>query len=177
MTPAPLPEDEPRRLAVLRSYGVLDTPAEARFDRITGLVSAVVGAPIVLVSLVDADRQWFKSRHGLEAEETGRDVSLCGHAILSDEPLVVPDATRDARFADNPLVTGPPRLRTYAGVPLVAPCGARIGTLCAIWVEVTPVGEEQVEHLTSFARIVMEQLEAGRGSTHGAAEARRRLHG
>lgn len=177
MTLAITPEDEDRRLVVLRSYDVLDTPAERRFDRITGLVSAVLGAPIVLISLVDADRQWFKSRCGLDAAETGRDVSFCAHAILDDVSLVVPDATADPRFSDNPLVTGPPRIRTYLGVPLTSPCGAAIGTLCAMWSEVTPISPRQVEQAEDFARIVMEQLEAGRGSMPAALEARRRLHG
>jgi GAF domain-containing protein len=176
MIPAPLPPDEERRLAALQSYGVLDTPPEDRFDRVTGMVSAVLGAPIVLVSLIDEDRQWFKSRCGLATEQTARDVSLCGHAIMSDEPLVVPDATADARFADNPLVLGPPHLRTYLGAPLIAPCGARIGTLCAIWSEVTPVTDDQVDKMRSFASIVMERLEESRGDTPEAMDARRRLH-
>ena len=132
MQTPPFPPDESFRLEVLRSLRILDTAPEERFDRITRAAAHFFQAPIALVSLVDASRQWFKSRHGLEAAETPRDVSFCGHAILSGEPLVVEDALRDERFADNPLVAGPPFVRFYAGVPLRGPGSARLGTLCVV---------------------------------------------
>ncbi len=127
-----LPADEEARLATLRSYGVLDTDPEPAFDRLTRLGASVFGAPIVLVSLIDHNRQWFKSCYGLNLRETGRDVSFCAHAIGSDQPLVVMDTLKDERFADNPMVTGPPGIRFYAGAPLVTPFGARVGTFCII---------------------------------------------
>jgi PAS domain S-box-containing protein len=127
--PPPL---ESERLASLRSLRLLDTPAEARFDRFTVIARQYFDTKISLVSLVDAERQWFKSAQGLDVRETSRDVSLCGHAILDDGILCVPDVLADPRFADNPLVTGPPHIRFYAGAPLHAPDGQRIGTLCII---------------------------------------------
>jgi diguanylate cyclase (GGDEF)-like protein len=119
-------------LRALHGLKILDTGEEERFDRITRLAMRMFNMPIALVSLVDQDRQWFKSRQGLEACETGRDVSFCGHAILHEGALVVSDALADPRFSDNPLVTGEPRIRFYAGHPVHAPDGARIGTLCII---------------------------------------------
>ncbi|MHB8767323.1 MAG: sensor histidine kinase, partial [Deferrisomatales bacterium] len=124
------PADEGPRLAELRGLGLLDTPAEERFDRITRTAAALLSVPWAMVTLVDAGRQWFKSRQGLEPRETPRDVSFCGHAILRDEPLVVRDARRDPRFADNPLVIGQPGIRFYAGRPLRGPGGHKVGTLC-----------------------------------------------
>ena len=127
----PLPANEDHRLAALRSLKILDTDPEDRFDRITRLASRLFDVPIALVSLVDADRQWFKSCYGLGASETSRDVSFCGHAILHTEILVVADASQDERFADNPLVTGDPEIRFYAGKPLAID-GKLVGTLCLI---------------------------------------------
>lgn len=132
MTPAPTPSNDADRLQSLRALLILDTPPEERFDRITSFAAQEFDVPIVLVSLVDGDRQWFKSRVGLEACETPRDISFCGHAILSPDTLVVHDARDDARFADNPLVTGPPHIRFYAGAPLTLPNGHAVGTLCLI---------------------------------------------
>ncbi len=126
------PANEIERLAALRSLGLLDTPPEQRFNRITRTAARIFNVPIALVSLVDAERQWFKSRYGLHASETPRSVSFCGHAILNDYALVVEDALLDARFADNPLVTGLPRVRFYAGQPLYGPGGVKLGTLCLI---------------------------------------------
>ena len=132
--PAPLPPDEEKRLQTLARYDVLDTPPDAALDRLTALAARIFGVPIALVSLVDRDRQWFKSRHGLELCGTHRDQSFCAHAILphADGPLVVPDATRDPRFADNPLVTGPPGIRFYAGAPLRMANGTALGSFCII---------------------------------------------
>jgi PAS domain S-box-containing protein len=127
-----IPSDDVDRVAALCALKVLDTPAEARFDRITRIAQSHFQVPIALVSLVDTDRQWFKSRQGLDATETPRNVSFCGHAILSEGIFHIPDALADPRFADNPLVTGAPHVRFYAGAPLHAPGGKRIGTLCII---------------------------------------------
>ncbi len=126
------PANEEARLRSLRSLEILDTAPEERFDRITRLASLAFNVPISLVSLVDVDRQWFKSRHGLDASETGRDISFCGHAILSDDQLVVEDALNDSRFHDNPLVVGEPYIRFYAGTPLRDEAGHKLGTLCLI---------------------------------------------
>src|SRR4029077_4595357 len=123
-----LPTDEERRLASLRQLSILDTPSEERFDRITRVAAAVGDVPIALVSLVDHDRQWFKSCHGLGLTETSREVSFCGHVVLSRAPLIVPDTLLDDRFADNPLVTGEPRVRFYAGFPIFYTDGSCLGT-------------------------------------------------
>jgi PAS domain S-box-containing protein len=140
----------------------LDTGQEERFDRLTRLASLITGAPIALVSFVDDDRQWFKSRVGLDVTETNRDISFCGHAIASDEIMVIGDAHRDDRFAENPLVTGDPFVRFYAGVPLLARNGCRLGTLCVIDTE-PRVGltETESEALLMLAHTVMDELELG----------------
>lgn len=131
MPSAPLPPDEPQRLDALRRLLILDTPPEERFDRIVSFAADEFDAPIALVSLVDRDRQWFKARVGLEVCETSRDAAFCAHAILEPEVMVVEDALADPRFADNPLVLGPPHIRFYAGSPLEVH-GRRVGTLCVI---------------------------------------------
>src|SRR4051794_3244171 len=115
---APLAVDEAERLAALRRLEILDTPPEEAFDRLGRLTAAMVGTPMAVISLVDESRQWFKARLGLEATETPREIAFCAHAILGDQPLVVEDATRDPRFADNPLVTGEPFIHFYAGAPI-----------------------------------------------------------
>ena len=127
-----VPDDEASRLRALRALELLDTPPEPRFDRLTRLAKQALDVPIALVSLIDADRQWFKSRQGLDVCETARDVSFCGHAILGADLFEISDAREDPRFADNPLVTGPPHIRMYAGVPLASAEGHRVGTLCVI---------------------------------------------
>ena len=129
---APLPVDEDARLQALGALGVLDTQPEERFDRITRLAAALFNVPIALVSLLEHDRQWFKSCVGTELRETSREMSFCAHAILQDAPLIVPDALLDPRFADNPLVTGPSRVRFYAGVPLSVQHHYHVGTLCIV---------------------------------------------
>ena len=125
-------DNEAARLAALYELLILDTPPEERFDKIARFAADEFDMPIVLVTLVDAERQWFKARVGTQVCETGRDVSFCAHAILHDEIMVVEDALQDPRFADNPLVTGAPHIRFYAGAPLALPSGLRLGTLCLI---------------------------------------------
>ncbi len=126
----PLPHNEAQRLRALRELLILDTPSEERFDRISAFAAKEFDVPIALVSLVDQDRQWAKSNFGLEACETPRDVSFCGHAINMSETLVVPDALADSRFTDNPLVIGKPYVRFYAGAGLRLPYGQVVGTFC-----------------------------------------------
>lgn len=132
MQAAPLPDNEAERLAALYALLILDTPPEQRFDKIVEFASAEFDVPIALLTLVDRARQWFKASTGVDVCETGRDISFCGHAILAPDIMVVPDALEDPRFADNPLVTGEPGIRFYAGAPLVLPSGAALGTLCLI---------------------------------------------
>jgi signal transduction histidine kinase/CheY-like chemotaxis protein len=132
MQPPDLPNDELERLAALYARGLLDTPAEERFDRLTRITQHALSVSTVLVTLVDSDRQWFKSRQGLEASETPRDISFCGHAILTQELFEVTDAREDPRFYDNTLVTGAPFIRFYAGMPLYTPAGHALGTLCLL---------------------------------------------
>lgn len=152
------PVDELLRLETLRSLKLLDTDPEERFDRVTRLARRLFSCEIALVSLVDTERQWFKSRQGLDATETGRDISFCGHAILDDDVLVVNDAHIDERFIDNPLVTSDPRIRFYAGCPVSAPNGQNIGTLCVIDSQRRDFDDEDVKLLRELARTVEEEL-------------------
>jgi GAF domain-containing protein len=132
MQAASLPANEAERLAALYALLILDTPPDQRFDKIVEFAASEFAVPIALLTLVDRERQWFKSKVGLAVCETGRDISFCGHAILAQDIMVVPDALEDPRFADNPLVTGEPGIRFYAGAPLTLPSGAALGTLCLI---------------------------------------------
>ncbi|MBW4580152.1 MAG: response regulator [Tildeniella nuda ZEHNDER 1965/U140] len=159
---APLPSNEAQRLEALLSYDVLDTAAEAAFDDLTKLAALICGTPIALVSLLDQRRQWFKARVGLEATETSRDVAFCAHAILQPDVFVVPDALDDQRFANNPLVTGAPHVRSYAGVPLVNPEGYPLGTLCVLDYGPRQLTAQQLEALAAIARQVVAQLELRR---------------
>ena len=152
------PVDELLRLETLRNLKILDTDPEERFDRITRLAKRLFGTPIALVSLVDAQRQWFKSRQGLDATETPREVSFCGHAILEEDVMVVSDAHADERFCDNPLVTSDPSIRFYAGYPLSAPDGRKVGTLCVIDREPRDMDDEDLELLEELGRMVEEEL-------------------
>ncbi len=152
-----IPDYEPERLAALQRLNLLDTESESRFDRITRLAQRLFQVPIALVSLVDSDRQWFKSKQGLDACETGRDISFCGHAILGSGIFEIPDATQDTRFADNPLVTGAPDIRFYAGAPLQSADGFNIGTLCLIDTQPRHLTDEQRQDLLELAGIVSEE--------------------
>ncbi|MEJ7926034.1 sensor domain-containing diguanylate cyclase [Sphingobium sp. AN641] len=154
--------DEPGRLAALERYDILDTPAEGAFDKITQLVRAVLNVPMSAVSLIDADRQWFKSHPGLEISQTPRDVAFCDHTIRDSGPMIVPDATQDPRFCDNMLVTGDPGVASYAGVPLRTPDGYNIGSLCAIDTRPRAFDPAQIEILQSLAAIIVEQMELRR---------------
>lgn len=132
MKPAPIPPNEAARLSALRQLGILDSPPEEQFDRLVEFLSQELQVPIALVSLVDEERQWFKANVGMDGHEAPRDTSFCGHAVAANDFLLVEDAAKDIRFSDNPLVTGHPHIRFYAGIPLHAPTGECIGTLCAI---------------------------------------------
>jgi GAF domain-containing protein len=158
MISAPIPTDDAQRLRALRDLRVLDTPAEERFDRVVRFAADEFGVPIALVSLVDEHRQWFKSKVGLDACSTARDVSLCGHAVVQDAVFVVEDALADERFADNPLVTGAPHIRFYAGAPLALPSGQRVGTLCLIDTRPRRLDDHDLQILASLRRLVVEEL-------------------
>ena len=161
MTPAPLPADEDERLSALRALLLLDTPPEERFDRLARFVAEQLDVPIALLTLVDGQRQWFKARVGIDATETPRDISFCGHAIMKNDLFIVEDASRDPRFSDNPLVTGEPRIRFYAGAPLSAPGGHRIGTLCVIDTVPRTLGPVELSILDALRRLANETV-AGR---------------
>ncbi len=154
----PVPADERERLQTLRDLDLLDTMPEERFDRITRIARQLFSVPIALVSLVDEDRQWFKSRQGLDAKQTPRDISFCGHAIIDKQALIVQDALDDERFADNPLVCDAPNIRFYAGCPIAAPNGHRIGTLCLIDQEPRSFSDEDSARLRELAMMVEDEL-------------------
>jgi GAF domain-containing protein len=164
MQTAPIPTTEARRLKVLWQYEVLDSVPEEIFDDLTELAGAICDTPIALISLVDESRQWFKARLGIKTPETSRDISFCAHAIMQPDLFIVPDATRDDRFKNNPLVTTDPKIRFYAGAPLITPDGHALGTLCIldkVARELTPV---QAKALRVLARVVVAQLELRRQS-------------
>ena len=170
----PIPVNEEERLAALRSYGILDTQPEPVFDNLTDAAAAVFSAPMALVSLVDKDRQWFKSAFGIEVQQIPRRESFCAHAIIDDPVMVVPDATKDPRFAENPLVTGEPFIRFYAGAPLITAEGFRIGTLCIVDTKVRPEGptRKELAILRSLAAVAVHEIETGRRTSREFAELR-----
>lgn len=159
MKAPPHPADEAERIRVLHDLLILDTDPEARFDAVTSYCCSRFGVAIALVSLVDTDRQWFKSACGLTERQTPRDISFCGHAILRDEIMVVPDALQDERFSDNPLVLGPPNIRFYAGAPLKLSMGLAVGSLCLIDSAPRHLDAEEREHLAVLAHMVAMELE------------------
>ena len=158
MKQPPIPPDEGQRLDALRRLHLLDSPREERFDRITRLAKRALGTEVAMISLIDEARQWFKSVQGIAATETTRDVSFCGHAIVDDHALVIADATKDGRFADNPLVVGGPQIRLYAGQPLHSPDGFRIGTLCVVDPAPRQLDAEDLGLLRDLAVLVENEL-------------------
>ncbi|MCF4994681.1 diguanylate cyclase [Pseudomonas syringae] len=154
------PANEPARIQALHGLNVLDSAPEERFDRLTRLAKRLFNVPIALVTLVDSDRQWFKSCIGLDASETPRDVSFCGHAILKNELLLVPDARQDERFHDNPLVIGEPKIRFYAGYPLTVANGNKMGTLCLIDTKPRELDDEERGLLRDLAGMAEQELVA-----------------
>ena len=154
-----IPENEAERMAVVRRYEILDTPPDGIFDRVTALAARRFGAPISIISIVDHDRIWFKSHHGVDVQQIGRDAGLCASAILSDEAHVLVDASTDVRSLSNPLVAGDFGLRFYAGVPLQTSDGFNLGTLCVIDKTPRPVDQAQIDDLKDLASLVVDQLE------------------
>jgi anti-sigma regulatory factor (Ser/Thr protein kinase) len=153
---------ESARLAALHRYQILDTEPERAFDDLTMLASHICGTPMALITLVDADRQWFKSRVGITASETSRTISFCAHAIKQRDLFIIADTRADERLRDNPLVTGDPHIRFYAGAPLVTPDGYALGTLCVVDRVTRTLTAEQVEALDALRRQVQSQLELRR---------------
>ena len=151
-------------MSALRGLEILDTEAETQFDNLTSLAAELCALPIALVSLVDSERQWFKSRVGLDAQETPREHAFCAHAIHGDQVMVVEDASQDARFADNPLVTGAPNIRFYAGAPLITRDGHALGTLCVIGDEPRTISAQETRVLEALAQQAMTLLEYRRVS-------------
>ena len=158
----PIPKNEAKRLNVLWQYEVLDTVPEEIFDDLTDLAAKICEAPIALISLVDEDRVWYKSKIGLALSECSRDVSFCGHAIAQNDLSIVPDATKDERFANNPFVTSGPKIRFYAAAPLVTPDGHVVGTLCVLDKVPRELRPHQKQALRILAHHVMTQLELRR---------------
>ena len=156
-----LPPDEARRMAAVRRYDILDSPPDGAFDRITALAARRFGVPIAIVSIVDEDRIWFKSHHGLPVQQIDREPGLCASAILGDMPYLIEDASIDPRSLANPLVAGDFGLRFYAAVPLTTSDGHNLGTLCVIDREPRAVTQEQIDDLKDLASVVMDQLELG----------------
>jgi phosphoribosyl 1,2-cyclic phosphodiesterase len=157
---ASIPDDEEQRISALHDLKILDTAAEERFDRVTRLATALFDVPMAMISLVDANRQWYKSCLGVSRRETSRDEAFCAHVVYNREPMVIADALQDARFADNPLVTGDPRVRFYAGYPLILENGSCIGTLCLLDTRPRTFAGEELARLHDLADITLRELRA-----------------
>ena len=193
MIEAPIPKNEAERLQALKDLGILDTPREERFDRITRLALKVFEVPISTLTLIDKDREWYKSCQGLPLREGARAISFCGHALLEEDILVIPDTLKDVRFADNPLVIGEPHIRFYAGVPVKDLKGNRLGVFCikdrvprefplegqqllkdlAAWAVLELQMHQLQESLLkyeSYRAVLEKELEASRLLTHDAIE-------
>jgi PAS domain S-box-containing protein len=160
--PAPLPPNEAERLHALYDYNILDTPPEATFDRITKRAALLFNVPVALISMIDADRQWIKACFGMDLRQTSRELSFCAYTILYDQVTVVPDTLQDPRFKDHPIVTGPPRVRFYAGAPLRTPDGLNLGSFCIVDSVPREFTAEQQSMLTDLADTVVDQLEMRR---------------
>jgi two-component system NtrC family sensor kinase len=158
----PIPKDEPKRMATLRKYHILDTPPEDDFDNLATLAAQICGTPIALVTFIDCERQWFKSKVGLNISETSRDVAFCAHAIMQRNLFVVPDTLKDKRFAQNPFVKSNPRIRFYAGMPLITPNNQALGTLCVLDRVPRILTNDQIKALKALSAQVMRQLESRR---------------
>jgi GAF domain-containing protein len=174
MSALPQPEIERDRLEALRALCLIGTAPEPHFDAVCRTAQALFGVPVCLISLVEEHEQWFKARCGLDLSGTSRAVSFCAHAILSDAVFVVPDATRDARFSDNPLVTGPPGIRFYAGAPLILRPGIRVGTLCLIDTRPRDLSAAEAGRLEDLAQVVVAHLRLHESLRTGEAMARER---
>ncbi len=168
--PAPLPPDERARLLALADLRVLDSPPEAAFDRITALAARLLRAPLAFITLVDRERQWFKSCHGLKVDGTPRDVSFCAHALLERRPFVVRDARLDPRFAENPLVVGAPYIRLYAGAPIRDAAGAAYGTLCVVDHTPRDLYTDDLANLVALSEIAGDALFARRKGLDASEE-------
>jgi GAF domain-containing protein len=163
---APVPSNEAERLAALKAYHILDTGTEQSYDDIVALAAHICNVPIAMISLVDEVRQWFKSRLGVDQQQTPREVAFCAHAILENGPFIVRDAAKDRRFAESGLVRGKPHIRFYAGIPLINPEGLALGTLCVVDRQPRRLSAAQLKALQALSRQVMALLEFRRVSTH-----------
>lgn len=170
-----IPPDEANRIEAVRRYDILDTPADGSFDRVTAMAARRFRTPISLITIVDHDRIWFKSRYGINFEQIGRDPGLCASAILKPDPHILPDATKDIGALANPLVAGDFGLRFYAGVPLRTSDGYNLGTLCVIDKEPRPFGEDEIEDLKDLSSLVTDQLEFRLSAIRSLAEAERAI--
>lgn len=172
MQPAPIPANEEERLKALYKLKILNTPPEERYDRITRIAAHLFAVPISTVTLIDSNREWFKSCYGLENGEGDRAISFCGHAMLADDVFIIPDATKDPRFADNPMVTGEPFIRFYAGVALSSADGHRIGTFCIKDHKPRSLNSEEIVDLKALA--AWAELEINSHELSMALEARKK---
>lgn len=166
MLVAPVPDNEAERLASLFALLLLDTPPEERFDKIVAFAAQEFEVPIALITLLDSERQWFKAQVGMRVCSTARDISFCGHAIMQPDTFVVPDAASDPRFADNPLVSGAPHIRFYAGAPLVMPSGHALDTLCVIDTRPRTLDHTDLTILAALRDLLVKEL-SGVGENEG----------